>query len=73
MSEHITTELVDAVARHAYVEAGRHFGRDASDFDAEGPERQQEMREGAKTMLELVVPVLIEDGWQPPLDPRSVV
>lgn len=69
MSDLITSELVDAVARYAVDAAMLEFGDNVPPFAFDGMEHedQADAREAAQMMLQLVVPVLLSHQWRPPM------
>ena len=64
MSEHITTELVEGIAKHS-VEHAEH----GCPWDVVDPLVQYGIRERVLEFMRHAVPVMLEQGWQPP-EPR---
>lgn len=69
MSEHITTDLVEDVARHGFAEAMADLDGTPSALTFDEMEKADQFRakEAALTMLQLVTPVLLQRGWIPPI------
>lgn len=60
-SQHVTTELVDAVARAPF-----DSGRAGCPWDAVAPIHQYGLRARALSFLGDAIPVMLAQGWRPP-------
>lgn len=60
-NQHITTELVDAVARAPF-----DSGRAGCPWDAVAPIHQYGLRAGALSFLGDAIPVMLAQNWRPP-------